>query len=132
MKTVVTLTLLTFFFISACNSGLSKHRKHSRKYPPKDRVNIEQLTLHAKTHKRKTKKHKRQTIKHKKHTKKLPPPSRYDQILLPTIIHPVSGTLMVLVDPSADKTTQLKPKQGSFIPPINVSHDLKKNGHVLY
>ena len=126
MKTVVALTLLTFFFISACNSGLSKHRKHSRKYPPKNRVNIEQLTLHAKTHKRKTKKHKRQTIKHKKYTKKLPPPSMYDQILLPTIIHPVSDTLMVLVDPSADKTTQLKPKQGSFISPINVSNDPKK------
>ena len=126
MKTVVALTLLTFFFISACNSGLSKHRKHSRKYPPKDRVSIEQLTLHAKTHKRKTKKHKRRTIKHKKHTKKLPPSSRYDQILLPTVIHPVSGTLMVLVDPSVDKTTRLKPKQGSFTPPINVSNDLKK------
>ena len=121
MKTVVALTLLTFFFISACNSGLSKHRKHSRKHPPKDRVSIEQLTLHAKTHKRKTKKHKRRTIKHKKHTKKLPPSSRYDQILLPTVIHPVSGTLMVLVDPSVDKTTRLNPKQGSFTPPINVS-----------
>ena len=126
MKTIVALTLLTFFFISACNSGLSKHRKHSKKYPPKDRVNIEQLTLHAKTHKRKTKKHKRRTIKHKKYTKKLPTPSRYDQILLPTIIHPVSGTLMVLVDPSVDKATRLKPKQESLISPINVSNGLKK------
>ena len=119
MKTVVALTLLTFFFISACNSGLSKHRKHSRKYPPKEKESIEQLTLHAKTHKRRT-------IKHKKHTKKLPLSPRYDQILLPTVIHPVSGTLMVLVDPSVDKTTRLKPKQGSFTPPINVSNDLKK------
>ena len=133
MKTVVALTLLTFFFISACNSGLSKHRKHSRKYPPKDKGRIEQLSPHTKIHKRKTEKHKRKTkkykrrtIKHKKHTKKLPPSSRHDQILLPTVIHPVSGTLMVLVDPSADKTTQLKPKQGSFISPTNVSHDLKK------
>ena len=126
MKTVVALTLLTFFFISACNSGLSKHRKHSRKYPPKDSVSIKQLALHAKTHKRKTKKHKRRTIKHKKHTKKLPPSSRYDQILLPTVIHPVSGTLMVLVDPSVDKTTRLNPKQGGLIFPINVSNDLKK------
>ena len=78
MKTVVALTLLTFFFISACNSGLSKHRKHSRKYPPKDKGSIEQLTLHTKIHKRKTEKHKRKTkkykrraIKHEKHTKKL-------------------------------------------------------------
>jgi len=126
LKTVVALILLTFFFITACNSGLSKHRKHSRKYPPKDRVSIEQLTLHSNTHKRKTKKHKRRTIKHKKHTKKLPPPSRYDQILLPTVIHPVSGTLMVLVDPSVDKTTGLKPKQGSFTSPINVSNDPNK------
>ena len=126
MKTVVALSLLTFFFISACNSGLSKHRKHSRKYPPKDRVNIEQLTPHAKTHKRKTKKNKRRIIKHKKHARKLPPPSKHDQILLPTLIHPVSGTLMVLVDPSVDKITRLKPKQGSFTSPINVSNDLKK------
>ena len=129
MKTVLAVTLLTFFFISACNSGLSKHRKHSRKHLPKDRVSIEQLALHAKTHKRNTKKHtkkqKRRTIKHKKNTKKLPPSSRYDQILLPTIIHPVSGTLMVLVDPSVDKTNRLKPKQRSFDPPINVSNDLK-------
>jgi len=118
LKTVLAVTLLTFFFISACNSGLSKHRKHSRKHPPKDRVNIEQLAPHAKIHKRNTKKHtkkrKRRTIKHKKHTKKLPPPSRYDQILLPTIIHPASGTLMVLVDPSVNKTNRLKPKQRSF------------------
>ena len=132
MKTVVTLALLTFFFISACNSGLSKHRKHSRKYLPKDNESIEQLTLHTKIHKRKKKKYKRRTIKHKKFNKKLPPSSRHDQILLPTVIHPVSGTLMVLVDPSVDKTTRLKPKQGSFTPPINVSNDLKKNGHVLY
>ena len=125
MKTVLAVTLLTFFFISACNSGLSKHRKHSRKHPPKNRVNIEQLSLHAKTHKRKTKKQKRRTIKHKKHTKKLPPSSRYDQILLPTIIHPASGTLMVLVDPSVDKTNRLKPKQRSFDSPIIVSNDLK-------
>jgi len=33
---------------------------------------------------------------------------------------------MVLVDPSVDKTTRLKPKQGSFTPPVNVSNDLKK------
>ena len=33
---------------------------------------------------------------------------------------------MVLVDPSVDKTIRLKPKQGSFTPPINVSYDLKK------
>ena len=128
MKTVLAVTLLTFFFISACNSGLSKHRKHSRKYPPKDSVSIKQLALHAKTHKRKTKKLKRRTrrtIKHKKHTKKLPLSSRYDQILLPTIIHPASGTLMVLVDPSVDKTNRLKPKQRSFDPPINVSNGLK-------
>ena len=128
MKTVLIVTLLTFFFISACNSGLSKHRKHSRKYPPKDSVSIKQLALHAKTHKRKTKKLKRRTrrtIKHKKHTKKLPLSSRYDQILLPTIIHPVSGTLMVLVDPSVDKTNRLKPKQRSFDPPNNVSNELK-------
>ena len=122
MKTVLTVTLLTFFFISACNSGLSKHRKHSRKHPPKDSVSIKQLALHAKTHKRKTKKQKRRTIKH---TKKLPPSSRYDQILLPTIIHPASGTLMVLVDPSVDKTNRLKPKQRSFDSPIIVSNDLK-------
>ena len=76
--------------------------------------------------KEKLKKHKRRTIQHKKHTKKLPPSSKHDQILLPTVIHPVSGTLMVLVDPSADTTTRLKPKQGSFTPPINVSNDLKK------
>ena len=129
MKTVLAVTLLTFFFISACNSGLSKHRKHSRKHLPKDRVSIEQLALHAKTHKRNTKKHtkkrKRRTTKHKKHTKKLPPSSRYDQILLPTIIHPASGTLMVLVDPSVDKTNRLKPKQRSFDSPIIVSNDLK-------
>jgi len=126
LKTVVALTLLTFFFISACNSGLSKHRKHSRKYPPKDKGSIEQLTLHTKIHKRKTKKYKRRAIKHKKHTKKLPPSSRHDQILLPTVIHPLSGTLMVLVDPSVDKATRLKPKQESFISPTNVSNGLKK------
>ena len=126
MKTVVTLALLTFFFISACNSGLSKHRKHSRKYLPKDKERIEQLTLHTKIHKRKNKKNKRRTIKHKKFTKKLPPSSRHDQILLPTIIHPVSGTLMVLVDPSVDKAARLKPKHESLIFPINVSNDLKK------
>ena len=128
MKTVLGVTLLTFFFISACNSGLSKHRKHSRKYPPKDSVSIKQLALHANTHKRKTKKLKRRTrrtIKHKKHTKKLPLSSRYDQILLPTIIHPVSDTLMVLVDPSVNKTNRLKPKQGNFTSPINVSNGLK-------
>jgi hypothetical protein len=126
LKNLVALTLLTFFFISACNSGLSNHRKHSRKYPPKDKASIEQLTLHTKIHKRKTKKYKRRTIKHKKHTKRLPSSSRHDQILLPTVIHPVSGTLMVLVDPSFDKATQLKPKQESFISPINVSNDFKK------
>ena len=76
MKTVLAVTLLTFFFISACNSGLSKHRKHSRKHPPKDRVNIEQLAPHAKIHKRNTKKHtkkrKRRTIKHKSILKNYP------------------------------------------------------------
>ena len=133
MKTVVALTLLTFFFISACSSGLSEHRKHSRKYPPKDKKSIEQLTLHTKIHKRKTKKYKRKTkkykrrpIKDKKQAKKLFSSSRHDQILLPTVIHPVSGTLMVLVNPSLDKATRLQPKHESFISPLNVSKDVKK------
>ena len=124
MRAIVALTLLTFFFMSACNSGLSKHRKHARKYPLKDKENIKQLAPHAKIHKRKTKKYRRQT-------KKLPAPSSFDQILLPTIIHPVNGTLMVLVDSSADKTGQLKSKQGSLISPINVSND-KKKMHMFY
>ena len=124
MKAIVALTLLTFFFMSACNSGLSKHRKHARKYPLKDKENIKQLTSHAKINKRKTKKYRRQT-------KKLPAPSSSDQILLPTIIHAVSGTLMVLVDSSVDKAGQLKSKQGSLISPINVSND-KKKIHMFY
>ena len=112
MKAIVALTLLTFFFMSACNSGLSKHRKHARKYPLKDKENIKQLTAHAKINKRKTKKYKGQAKKHRRQTKKLPAPSSSDQILLPTIIHAVNGTLMVLVDSSVDKAGQLKSKQG--------------------
>ena len=138
MRAIVALTLLTFFFMSACNSGLSKHRKHARKYPLKDKENIKQLTSHAKINKRKTKKYKRQakkykrrTKKYRRQTKKLPAPSSSDQILLPTIIHAVNGTLMVLVDSSVDKAGQLKSKQGSLISPINVSND-KKKIHMFY
>ena len=75
MKTVVALTLLTFFFISACNSGLSKHRKHSKKYPPKDRVSIEQLTPMPKPNKGKLKNQKKQKKKKKNQLKKQTNPS---------------------------------------------------------
>ena len=131
MRAIVALTLLTFFFMSACNSGLSKHRKHSRKYPLKDKENIKQLTPHAKINKRKTKKYQRKAKKHRRQTKKLPAPSSFDQILLPTIIHAVNGTLMVLVDSSINKAGQLKSKQGSLISPIKVSND-KKKIHMFY
>ena len=138
MKTIVTFTLLTLFFISACNSGLSKHRKRSEKYPPKGKENIEQLTSHAKKHQRKIKKYqrkikkyKRKIKKYKRETKKPSPFASSEQILLPTVIHPVDGTLMVLVDSPVDKINQLKSKQGSLISPIDASND-KKKMHMFY
>jgi hypothetical protein len=131
LKTIVTFTLLTLFFISACNSGLSKHRKRSEKYPLKGKENIEQLTSHAKKYQRKIKKYKRKIKKYKRETKKPSPFASSEQILLPTVIHPVDGTLMVLVDSPVDKINQLKSKQGSLISPIDASND-KKKMHMFY
>ncbi|SVE19881.1 uncharacterized protein METZ01_LOCUS472735, partial [marine metagenome] len=79
----------------------------------------------TKKHKRQTKKHKRQTKKHKRQTKKLLSPSDPGQLLLPTIIHPIDGTLMVLVDPSADQTSQFNPEQ-SLTSISNTSNAQKK------
>jgi formylglycine-generating enzyme len=105
LRYIVTLTLLTLFFVSACTLGPSNHRKHSKKYFLKVKKNNKQLSTHINKFKRKIKNSKRTT-------KKLPPVARPKIGLLPTVIHPVNGTLMVLVDPSTEPTTILKKKQG--------------------
>ena len=124
--------------MSACSSGISKHRKYSKKKSSQVKENILQFQSHTKLDKRKskkykkrTKKYKRQTKKYKNQAKKLPLFSSSDQMLLPTLIHAADSTLMVLVNPSTDKTYQLKPVQQSLISSIDSSKD-QKNVHMFY
>ena len=120
MRAIIALTFATFFFISACSSSPTKHRKRYSKHPPKDKSKVEQLV-------KQTKKHKKQTKKHKKQTKKSTLPSvDLNQVLLPTVIHPVDGTLMVLVDLSMNKTSQLKSTRETLTYSTNVSNDSPK------
>jgi formylglycine-generating enzyme len=147
LRTILALILLTLIFISACSSGISKHRKRSEKHSSQVKENFAQLQPHTKLDKRKSKKYKIRTKKHKsqskkykkqskkykkqskkykKQSKKLPLFSSSDQILLPTVIHEVDNTLMVLVIPPADKSYQLKPMQRSLDSPIDSSKNQKK------
>ncbi len=140
MRAIVVLTLLTFFFISACNSGLSKHRKYSWEYPPKDKKNIKQLKTHIKKYKRKTKVrnkrskifkrktklYKRKSAPHKKQIQKLSSPTNFDQVLLPSIISPKNGKLMVLVDSSSIPPGSLKSTKGGSNFHPNSTNDPKK------
>jgi len=144
LRTILAFILLTLIFISACSSGISKHRKRSEKHSSQVKENIVQLQSHTKLdkikskkykkykkYKKRTKKHKRQSKKHKKQSKKFPLFPNSDQILLPTIIHEVDSTLMVLVNPSTDKTYQLKSIQRSLVSPIDSSNNQKKM-HMFY
>jgi formylglycine-generating enzyme len=140
LRAIVVLTLFTFFFISACNSGLNKNRKYSWDYPPKSKKNIEKLTIQKKKYKRKTKvrnkrpkifKRKTKTYKskfktNKKETRKSPTPSNFDQILLPSMISPNNSNLMVLVDASSSPFVSLKSTQENSISHLNTSIDKKK------
>jgi formylglycine-generating enzyme len=140
LRAIVVLTLLTFFFISACNSGLSKHRKYSWEYPPKDKKNIRQLKTHIKKYKRKTKLrnkrpktferktkyYKRKSATHTKQIQKLPSPANFDQALLPSIISPDNGKLMVLVDSSSIPSRSFKSRQSNSTPHFNNTNDPKK------
>ena len=133
LRTILVFILLTLVFISACSSGISKHRKYSKKHSSQVKENILQLQSHTKLDKKKSKKYKKQTKKYKRQTKKyktqskkLPLFSSSSQILLPTLIHAVDSTLMVLVNPAVDKTYQIKPVQQSLASPIDASNDPKK------
>jgi len=140
LRAIVVLTLLTFFFISACNTGLSKHRKYSWEYPPKDKKNIKQLKTHIKKYKkkikvrnkrskvlkRKTKSFKRKSAPHKKPIQKLSSASNFKQVLLPSIISPNDGKLMVLVDPPSILSGSLKTTQSDSIFHLNPISDPKK------
>jgi formylglycine-generating enzyme required for sulfatase activity len=140
LRAIVVLTLLTFFFISACNSGLSKHRKYSWEYPPKDKKNIKQLktykkkykrkiqarTKRFKTFKKKSKSYKRRSTIPKKKIQKLPLPSNFDQVLLPSIISPNNGKLMVLVDRSSIPSSSSKTTPGDSIFHLNTTDNPKK------
>jgi formylglycine-generating enzyme required for sulfatase activity len=140
LRTIVVLTLLIFFFITACNSGLNKHRKYSWEYPPKDKKNIKQLKTHIKKYKkkikspnkrskifkRKTKLYKKKSVPHKNQIPKLSLPSNFDQVLLPSIISPKNGKLMVLVDPTSISSGPLKSTQDDSIFHLNATNDPKK------
>ena len=133
LRAILAFILITLIFMSACSSGISKHQKYSKKKSSQVKENILQFQSNTKLDKRKskkykkrTKKYKRQTKKYKTQSKKLPLFSSSDQILLPTLIHAVDSTLMVLVNPAVDKTYQLKPVQQSLASPIDASNDPKK------
>ena len=117
MRVIIALTLATLFFILACSSSPTKHRKRYSKHPTRDKGIIEQLVTQTKKHK-----------KHKKQTQKpiLPSVDPDQTLLLPTVIHSVDGTLMVLVDLSIEKTSQLKSTRGTLTYPINASNDSLK------
>ena len=140
MRAIVVLTLLTFFFISACNSSLSNHRKYSWKHPPKYKKNIKQLKSHTKQYKRKikgrnkrtkifkrkTKSSKRQSAPNKMQVQKLSSPSNLNQVLLPSIVSSNDGKLMVLIDPPSFPSGSLKSTQGDSIFHLNATNDRKK------
>jgi hypothetical protein len=133
LRTILPFILLSLIFISACSSGISKHRKYSKKYSSQVKKNSAKFQSHtkldkrqSKKYKKRTKKHKRQSKKHKKQSQKFPLFSNSNHILLPTIIHEIDSTLMVLVNPATDKTYQLKSIQQSLVPPIDSSNNQKK------
>jgi formylglycine-generating enzyme len=140
LRAIVVFTLLTFFFISACNPGLSKHPKYSWEYSQKDKKNIKQLKTHIKKYKRKTKvrnktskifkrkrkPYKRKSAPHKNQIQKLSSDSNFGQVLLPSIISPKNGKLMVLVDPSSIPSGSLMSTQGDSIYHFNATNVPKK------
>ena len=131
LRTILVFILLSLVFISSCRSGISKHRQHSKKYSSQVKENIAQFQSHTKLDKRKLKKYKKRIKKYKRLSKKPPLFSSSDQILLPTLIHSVDSTLMVLVNPSAGKTYQSNPIQQNLVSPIDSSNDQKKM-HMFY
>lgn len=148
MKTLLAFILLTLIFISACSSGISKHQKRSKKYSSQVKENSLQLQPHTKLdkrkpkkyrkHKKRTKKHKRQfkkykrqSKKYKEQSKKFPLFSSSGPMLLPTVIHKVDSTLMVLINPLVDKTYQSKSQQRNLESPIDLSINQKKM-HIFY
>ncbi len=72
------------------------------KRPQKEQGQIEQPAITKKKQKKKTQR------------SALPSVDSYQKLLLPTRIHPVDGTLMVLVNPQAQKPYQLKTPMGTL------------------
>ena len=99
MSAIIPLTLITLLFISACNFNPATHRKRVSKHPPRELWNAEQPMTTKKKQRKKIEK----TIS--------PSVSPIQKILLPTQIHPVDGTLMVLVIPPVHRNHQLNSAQ---------------------
>jgi len=119
LRAITALTVATIFFISGCSSNFTKQRKRSSQYSQKDKEKIERRITQNKRYKNKTqkKKHKKRREKYKNYKKKSQQKRIYSKnfipllkkpnkainlnktLILPTLIHSVDGTLMVLVDP---------------------------------
>jgi len=96
LRATIALTLIALLVLSACSSSPTKHRKRMSKRPPQKQGQVKQPAPTINKQKKKTQK------------PVLPSKDFNKKILLPTRIHPVDGTLMVLVNPQAQKPHQLK------------------------
>ena len=110
-RAIIALTVATIFFISGCSSNLTKQRKRSSQYSQKDKGKIERRLAQYKRYKNKNYKkklHKKTTYKKSfiSPSKKLNKAINPDKaLILPTLIHSVDGTLMVLIDPLSNNPT---------------------------
>jgi len=125
LRTIIALTVATIFFISGCSSSLTKQRKRSSQYSQKDKGKIERRITKNKRYKNKIQKqkYKKRRIRNKNYKKKSQQKRIYNKsfiplskkpnkavnlgktLILPTLIHSVDGTLMVLIDPLSNNPT---------------------------
>ena len=119
LRAIIALTVASIFFISGCSSSFTKQRKRSPQYSQKDKGKNERRITQNKRYKNKTqkKKYKKRRKRYKNYKKKSQQKRTYNKsftplskkpnkavnlnktLILPTLIHSVDGTLMVLIDP---------------------------------
>ena len=129
LRAILALTVASIFFISGCSSNFTKQRKRSSQYSQKDKGKNERRITQNKRYQNKTKKknYKKRRNKYKNYKKKLQQKRIYNKnfiplskkqnktvnlnkiIILPTLIHSVDGTLMVLIDPLSNNPQSTLP-----------------------
>ena len=129
LRAIIALTVASIFFISGCSSNFTKQRKRSSQYSQKDKGKNERRITQNKRYQNKTQKknYKKRRNKYKNYKKKLHQKRIYNKnfiplskktnktvnlnktIILPTLIHSVDGTLMVLIDPLSNNPQSTLP-----------------------